>query len=122
MYCKYCEKKPVCTDPDYQLQEEVVLETGDDSTSSFCTGEEEVKKYPSTGHKEILGSVRWKKTAYQVCSTEVCYCRWENTMGMIFLVPQTQSPMDADALIQCHYAPNNYLVRLELGGHPWDHQ
>lgn len=58
------KKKPVCTDPDYQLQEEVVLETGDDSTSSFCTGEEEVKKYPSTGHKEILGSVRWKKTTY----------------------------------------------------------
>lgn len=38
---------------------------GHDLSSTFSLGEEEGKKHPHTGHKGVLGSLRWKIKAYQ---------------------------------------------------------
>ena len=43
-------------------------------------------------------------------------------MGMVLLVPQTWAPKDVHTLTQCHYAPDNDLARLGLGGQLLDHQ
>lgn len=36
--------------------------------------------------------------------------------------PTDTGTIHVNALIQCHHAPNNYSVRLQLRGHPLDHQ
>lgn len=43
-------------------------------------------------------------------------------MGMVLLVLQRWAPEDVHALIQCHYVPDNDLVRLGLGSQLLDHQ